>query len=536
MHHMFTKQPNDGSSSTPASSHRWTCAAAILLACTELMLGGAAQAATVSVIHSFNYLDGRGSVFSRLIEGADGNLYGVSTEGGAFDCGTVFVIGPEGGHAVLHHFAGNNMGCFPEGGIVQGADGAIYGTTRMTSSTATLDSFGTIFRVGLQGGHEVLHRFDVIADGGGPLAGLMMASDGNMYGTASAGGSLGTDSAGTFYRLSPDGAVTVLHRFVRSNESPSTEFPIYPLTEGPDGALYGVSTQGGGRCSNDRIGSCGTVFRVTKEGAFTLLHEFSPGESSRPSGPLAVGADGHFYGTTFDGGAGGGRGSGVIYRVSAAGDYQTLAEVGDSPDTDVLTSPSGALTIGNDGNFYGIATNAFIMTPDGLLTPLFDQQAEFQRPGGGWNSPPGPIAIGAGFTLASNGALYGMSYNGGAISDDRCAPPNVVAQCGSVFRVDLDASPPVGGGGGNGGTNPGGGNSGGPAPGGGNPGTGGTGSNSGGGPWSGPPAGGGAVSSLLLLSMTLLGLLRIALRTAQAKGRASRRRGASAQSETAGHA
>jgi uncharacterized repeat protein (TIGR03803 family) len=77
-----------------------------------------------------------------------------------------------------------------------------------------------------------------------------------------------------------------------------------PLVEGSDGFLYGT-TQFGGPVGSDY----GTVFKISKTGAMTVLHEFvgsRAGDSRNfPDGLLPIsliqGADGNFYGTTLQG-------------------------------------------------------------------------------------------------------------------------------------------------------------------------------------------------------------------------------------------
>jgi uncharacterized repeat protein (TIGR03803 family) len=188
--------------------------------------------------------DGVG-VSAPLVQGTDGNLYGTTTGGGAYNYGTVFKISRGGSFTTLYSFcvsAGCPDGAAP-GGLVQAADGNLYGTTAEGGANGYYN-YGTVFRVTLSGALETIYSFCSLArcsDGWGPF-GLVQATDGNFYGTTSGGGE---HKHGSLFRVSPEGALTTLYSFFCSR-SDCTD-GLYPsaLVQGTDGKLYSTTGKGG---------------------------------------------------------------------------------------------------------------------------------------------------------------------------------------------------------------------------------------------------------------------------------------------------
>ena len=337
-----------------------------------------------------------------LVQASDGNFYGTTRVGGAgrcFDtdnfCGVIFRVTPGGTETVVHRFGGPpSDGQDPTGPLIQGRDGALYGMT--TSGGA--NSRGTVFKITLGGIYTILYSFGASpSDGALPVGGLVEASDGNFYGTTRGGPNYCPQSGnacGTVFRISPNGVYTVLHSF-----SPSPGDGAGPrgsLIQASDGSFYGTTSGGGdSNCSPfPGIRGCGTVFRMTPSGAVTILHAFgaSSTDGILPQGPLILGGDGAFYGTTYYGGGGAcpsEASCGTVFRITPAGAATTLYAFS-KPTSDGTTSyadgynPTAFLIRARDGNFYGTTESGglisqsrrtgtiFRLTPSGLKTILYN--------------------------------------------------------------------------------------------------------------------------------------------------------------------
>jgi uncharacterized repeat protein (TIGR03803 family) len=154
-----------------------------------------------ATLHVFNGADGA-TLAGALVLASDGFLYGVTQEGGTSNNGTVFRIRPDGtGFESVHSFNGVD-GRDPFGGMIQGADGFLYGTTRGGGSSGN----GTVFQIDPATGElTTLHQFNG-ADGDRPFATLIQTSDGALYGTTLGGGATGS---GTIFRVVKTAAPTL---------------------------------------------------------------------------------------------------------------------------------------------------------------------------------------------------------------------------------------------------------------------------------------------------------------------------------------
>jgi len=320
----------------------------------------------LSVLYSFSY-DTSSSTAPNgwfpqagLVQGKDGNFYGVATEGGTggeacadttglSGCGTVFKLTPGGTLTVLHSFCGGSGcgslsvdGAMPTGRMVFGANGDLYGTTQTGGFYNGFYNQGTIFRITTSGAYTVLHvfsgNFGSTPDGANPAAGLTLASNGDFYGTTTAGGA---SKDGTVFKMTPAGKVTLLHSFTGSSDG---SMPIGALVQASDGNLYGTCYSGG-------TNGTGTLFRITTKGVFTKLYDFAaeaaPGIGNFPRAGLVEASDGNLYGTAWEGGEF--EVTGTIYQFTLAG-VGTLEASFDASTTGF--SPLGALLQGSDGRLY----------------------------------------------------------------------------------------------------------------------------------------------------------------------------------------
>jgi uncharacterized repeat protein (TIGR03803 family) len=286
----------------------------------------------VSVFSSFAGGSEGSDVEGGVNQGTDGNFYGTTYEGGADNLGTVFKVTPSGVITTLWSFGAGADGQLPLSGLVQGKDGNFYGTTGSGGSTG----YGTVFKVTPAGVETILWNFGTGMDGFFPQAGLIQGSDGNFYGTTSLGG---TNGRGTVYKVTPNGTETVLWNF---DFVTGTE-PMGSLTQGIDGNFYGTVAGGGS------IGG-GTVFKITPDGMLTVLYNFgNVPDGSDPWVGLVRGSDGNFYGTTISGGTI--NNSGTIFKVTPDGAETVLWDFGFGGNGGFTTI--SALVQGPDGNFYG---------------------------------------------------------------------------------------------------------------------------------------------------------------------------------------
>jgi len=292
-------------------------------------------AGTESVLYSFaGGMDG--TYPAGLVLGASGNLYGTTNGGGASNDGTVFKITPAGTESVLYSFAGGTDGAHPGAGLVLGANGDLYGTTIVGGAS----NDGTVFRITSAGTESVLYSFAGGTDGAHPRAGLVMDASGNLYGTTNKGG---TSNDGTVFKITPAGTKSVLHSFAGGTDG---AHPYAGLVLGANGDLYG--TTNGGETSG-----LGTVFKITPDGTESVLHSFnlSPGERTDgafPASRLVLGAGGNLYGTTIAGGA---SGRGTVFKITPAGIETVLYSF-----TTDGNEPIG-LVLGAGGDLYGITVN-----------------------------------------------------------------------------------------------------------------------------------------------------------------------------------
>jgi len=243
------------------------------------------------ILTTLTSLNGNNGMYSvaGLAQGADNNYYGTALEGGPYGYGTLFRIsGVIGSQTNLISFDGTH-GAYPSPVLVTGSDGDFYGTTE---NGGTNGGAGTVFKLSLSGQLTVIYNFTGLNDGSVPVAGLVAGVDGNFYGTTYSGGS---NSLGTVFKITPAGALTTLWSFTGGNDGDS---PWGGLVQAQDGNLYGTAQAGGAY-------GFGTVFQISPTGQFTPLVQFDDFIGSEPSGALVQGTDGNLYGTTQLGGAAG---------------------------------------------------------------------------------------------------------------------------------------------------------------------------------------------------------------------------------------
>lgn len=380
-----------------------------------------------NILHRFSHAGLDGNFPSAgLLEGSDGTLYGTAGSGGSNAVGTVFSLNNDGsGYRTLRsfNFAGGD-GVNPQGGLVEGRDGSLYGTTPNggiggCQGASGQPGCGTVFRVNKDGsGYSILHLFNSGRDDGQqPAAGILQGSDGALYGTTSFGGS---NNVGTVFKLNPDGSgYTFLHSFSTSGGDGNR--PQAGVIQGSDGALYGTTSSGGSNFS-------GTVFKLNNDVlGYTVLHTFTS-RDGRPQAKLVEGSDGVLYGTTPEGGS---NRFGGVFKLNKDGSGYLVLHSFDYNGVDGVR-PYAGLMEGSDGGLYGTTSQGgtnftgtvFRLNKDGSDYRILHSFGSFY-------SMDGETPIG-GLVERSDGALYGTTAGGG---DGACS-----GGCGTVFKLNKDGS------------------------------------------------------------------------------------------------
>ena len=412
----------------------------------------ALPAQRLTTLHNFNLDDGEAP--NGLVQAADGNFYGTTAGGGNSDncpyngCGTVFKITSDGILTTLYKFCSQANcpdGFSPESGVIQGTDGNFYGVTQWGGTHMG----GTLFRISASGALTTLYNFCAqsnCADGGYPYGALLQADDGNFYGTTNVGGTgQGSPYAGTVFKITPGGVLTTLHNFCSKQNCADGAGPFAALINGADGNFYGTTYFGGG--TNQCPNGCGTVFKITPEGTLTTLHSFVgyPVDGAYPAAPLMRATDGNFYGTTFWGGdsanctGSNADGCGTVFKITPVGTLTTLHSFNHADGS----SPETGLVEATDGYFYGTAFGApyygggssgtlYRITGNGAFDLLYSfcSQAYCSDGIGPW-----PLL------QASDGLFYGTTLFGGI-------GYNCLQRCGTVFSLAVPVELSVAGAGG----------------------------------------------------------------------------------------
>jgi uncharacterized protein (TIGR03437 family) len=186
-----------------------------------------------TILYGFRGITDGSSPKAPPVQGSDGNFYGTTCCGGTASnpSGTVYRMTPAGVLTTLYSFGGPD-GAAPLGALIQASDGDFYGTTQNGGATDN----GTIFRITPTGTLTTLYSFMGTSDGGNPACALLQASDGNFYGTSQGGN--GATAAGTVFRITPTGTFTTIHVFDYTDGA----YPYAGLIQATDGNLYGITS------------------------------------------------------------------------------------------------------------------------------------------------------------------------------------------------------------------------------------------------------------------------------------------------------
>jgi uncharacterized repeat protein (TIGR03803 family) len=328
-----------------------------------------------------------------LMQASNGNFYGTTGifYGNSVNFnGTVFEQIPDGQFTTLYAFcsqANCTDGSAPFGALVEGMNRELYGVTSsggISNQTVCRGTCGTVFEITTRGKLTTIYSFCPQTDcpEGWSPSGLVLGNDGNFYGTTLQGGA---NSAGTFFRITPAGALTVLYNFNGTTDGYGANLSF----QGADGAFYGTAP-------SDVNAGPETLFRITPKGELHILLTFPDykGAGYDPNGIIQA-TDGNFYGTTSEGGNGEGfgpqcpleYGCGTLFQVTPAGQYTILV------------------------NFLGRGHSGSGSLP--FAPPM----------------------------QSTNGNIYGATWFGGNGDGGQCENTNPLPGCGTVFREEVGIAP-----------------------------------------------------------------------------------------------
>ncbi|MBZ5546341.1 MAG: hypothetical protein LAO22_00060 [Acidobacteriia bacterium] len=386
-------------------------AVALTMLATVVILAGIAipaQAQTYAPLYNFGVVDSsQNGPNGQLALGRDGNFYGTINQMRS----EIYQITPGGGEKLLWKSPQSPdpaEQCY--NGLTLGSDGLLYGTCNLWDDN--LDNGGVIFK--FDPTHEddaptVLYKFPFCSYNTYGLGPLTLGTDGNLYGTTTGkNGCPGSYTYGIFYKITPAGQFTILHVFQGIPE-PGT--PSGPLTLGANGNFYGTSQIGGK--PGDYNG--GTVYQITPKGKVSVLYSFPNTGPYMPVAGVTQGADGKFYGTTNYGGT---YGHGTIFQLVSTGTISVLHNFNYSVDH--AGFPSFPLTLGTDGSLYAPSLtfnmggygpeSLFKITTKGVYTDLYNLLpatcAQGTADGCMLSSP---------LVLHPNGTFYGTTAQGGSV-------------------------------------------------------------------------------------------------------------------------
>jgi uncharacterized repeat protein (TIGR03803 family) len=411
-------------------------AVAILGLLTSVTLQ-AARAQGYTILHNFAGGADEQGPLAGLTPDRSGNFYGTAYGyrfGGGSGYGTVFKLTKSNGgwtFTTIYAFQGSpsNDGAGPEGRVVFGPDGALYGTTEAggigTCSDPYYSGCGTVFKlqpspnrctaVNCPWIETVLYRFGGSTDGGSPYGDVAFDQAHNLYGTTSAGGAYGY---GTVFQLTSTAGGwtrTSLHDFQNGDDGAT---PYSGVTLDPQGSLYGTAFQGGLLSPTCYPYACGTVYQLSYSASgwtFNTIHAFGGTDQAvNPYGGVIFDSGGNLYGTTVYGGNGGGAAFQLTPSENGTWTYHLVYGFQHNPSCGYgQPGPRASLMMDPSGNLWGTTWEegsscdgtAFELTPSNGSWTEVVLHSFAESPDGGYPA--------SNLVFDSSGNVYGTTFDGG---------------------------------------------------------------------------------------------------------------------------
>jgi len=350
-----------------------------------------------------------GDAWAGVVLDAAGNIYGTTgvelpacLESSPALFGVVFKVDTAGQLKALYRFPGppkmqNAVGNGPNAGVVLDSEGSLYGATPYSGAG------GMVYKLDAAGQESALYSFSAARGGTEPIAGVIRGSTGNLYGTTRSGGAA---NEGAVYKADATGHETVLYSFLGGSDGADPESAVALDSAGN---VYGT-TRGGGAAD------AGVVYKVDTTGQETVLHTFTGGADGGLPNGVVLDADGNIYGTTLAGGAASQTGvqEGVVFKVDPSGQETVLYSFtglsdGGAPIGGVIRDPAGELygTTSEGGLGAGVI---YRLSPSGDETVLYTFTG-----GSDGGSPFGGVTFDPAGNLYGTASGYGGPHGGGVV-------------------------------------------------------------------------------------------------------------------------
>jgi uncharacterized repeat protein (TIGR03803 family) len=302
---------------------------------------------TYTTLHSFAAGTDGSSPRARLAVDGAGDIYGTASGGGANNAGTLWKFSAKGVMTTPHAFGANGDGSTPMQGPSMGPHRTVYGVT----GEGAIGGSGNIFSLSHAGTYTDLYEFQSKGDGHCPFSGIAVSKTGTLYGTT-VGVGYGGNPNGSVWSYSPAGVLTTLYVF---QDGADGEWPTQAPVLDPAGDLYGTTSVQNG------ASFAGAIWKISAAGAFSILHAMNGAtDGYAPNSPLLLGKDGLLYGTT---GSGGASNDGTVFSISKTGAFTVVHSFANGSDG---AAPTGNLVRDSAGAIYGGTASGpvFRITPD----------------------------------------------------------------------------------------------------------------------------------------------------------------------------